>query len=421
MDYAPHVVDRLVQGVSLLYVHTDAPKWKLVRKRNGFGFERLWCYPNTTPRGEAFATISECLEWLIVMQRGVEKSLVPRALHLATQSFHALGREEICHLEGVFGCPVKKATVSAIYFWRDDLFLRPESADEQKFGKMARVFSEKGEPGTQIVFEPTLARKTLSLVNEGKSLFRIAEKLQLSEFALQNLVQKISAMAPWELSAERDDIAKFLNEIDQRHRRALSRSAKNAAEFVADLVQKQEVLRGIDIGGGELDVTEVFLRELRSLSSCRIQLEVVDPVLSHKDDSMEARACRIQGELGVDVQFKPLWWSEFSATTEPQQQFDFAVGFQLLSLMDDHSISHLFKTLIGYLKRGGRFFAAVEPFDRATMSKYQVRNYTFFQRPVHWYHEMARRAGLEPVSSSFLLAHCDDETSMMANIRLEKV
>lgn len=420
MDHAPTVRDRLVAGARLLYVHTDAPRWELRPRGDAFDFARMWRYTNTTGRGEAFATVSDMHEWLIVMQRGVSEPIRPLSIALASALYMALGRDEISALEGAFGCRIRNASESTLRFGPKDLGQRPEGGSRTNFAAMAKRLVMSEAPSVPPIIDPSMLADITRRVYMGERAEEIAGSLGMPLDKFLGLFLFATGVPPWSFWSDNVAQSRRLDDLDSRHRKALGQSAQNAAEYISKLHRPGIALRGMDIGGAELDVTEIFLRRLIDITGAEIGIDVVDPVLSHADQMISKRMARMTGELGANVSIRPMWWNDFVEAAPSDAQYDFAIGFQLLSLMDDSGIRFLFESLRKLLRPGGRFFAAVEPFDRATLPRYKARGYTFYSRPVHWYHEMARQAGLSSRPSDLMPAHRGDERSMMMSLLLER-
>lgn len=420
MDHAPTVRDRLVAGARLLYVHTDAPRWSLRPKGDAFDFARMWRYTNTSCRGEAFATISDMHEWLIVMQRGVAEPIRPLSIALASALYSALGRDEIRALEGAFGCRITSANESSLRFEPKDLRHRPVGGSRTDFTTMARHLTMSEPPSVTPLLDPSMLAYITQLAYRGERAEKIAASLGMPLDRFLSLFLFATGVHPWSFWSDNTAQSRWLHDLDSRHRKALGHAAQAAAEYISDMHRPGLILKGLDIGGGELDVTEIFLRRLIDLTGAEIGIDVVDPVLSRADEMISRRMDRMTGELGADVTLRPMWWNDFVEAAPSDAQYDFAIGFQLLSLMNDASIRFLFGSLRRFLRPGGRFFAAVEPFDRATLPRYKARGYKFYSRPVHWYHEMARQSGLSSKPSGLMPAHRGDERSMMLNLLIEK-
>lgn len=420
MDHAPTVRERLVAGARLLYVHTNAPRWELHPKGDVFDFVRMWRYTNTTCRGEAFATVSDMHEWLIVMQRGVAEPIMPLSITLASALYAALGCDEIRALEGAFGCRIKRANESSLKFTRKDLKQKPAGGNHANFLALARRLVMSGTPSVTPIIDPSVLADITRRVYRGERAEKIAGSLGMPLENFLGLFVFATGVSPWSFWSDNIAQSRWLGDLDSRHRAALGQSAQNAAEYVSELHRPGFALKGIDIGGGELDVTEVFLRKLYDMTGAEVDIEVVDPVLSRSDETVSRRIDRMTSELGIGITLKSMWWGDFVKTAPTGAQYDFAIGFQLLSLMNDASIRFLFGSFRKLLRPGGRFFAAVEPFDRATLPRYKARGYKFYSRPVAWYHEMVRQAGLRSRPSGIFLAHRGDERAMMLNLLIER-
>lgn len=420
MDFAPAVETRLRVGARLLYVHTDDPRWEFVRQRGGVRFERRWRYNNTSGRGEAFATISDFREWLIVMQRGVPEPINPASLRLSNDVYYALGREEIRNLEGAFGCRIHPAHLSAMLFNDEEMSYRPLQGDHGKFNRMVRDLLGAPRPSTRPLLDPSLLKEMVRRVNNSDQPETIAEALDISTEEFLKIFRKASALEPWCFRLDATAPSRWERALDRRHRKALSEVARLAAEEVTTLHPNRQRLRAVDIGGGTLEVTEGFLSQLRRRTGIPIDLVVVDDVLSQPDDVLRHRKERIESELHVTVELVGRWWRDYAAEVHSDSSFDFAVTFQLLSLMKDVDIENLFTSLCRILRPGGTFFAAFEPFDRVTLPRYEDRGYEFYPRSVDWYREMARSSGLVDFQSDLRPAHRGDDRSMMASFTVRR-
>ncbi|MFH1829904.1 MAG: hypothetical protein ABH871_03910 [Pseudomonadota bacterium] len=418
MDAAPSVLERMLIGAKLLYVHAGDPKWELDHRREDVHFRRMWRYDNTTHRAEAFAAISEFKEWLIVMQRGVFECIRPHSIVLSSDLHRALATEEQQRVEGMFGCDLTIGDKSTLMFPGKVLGYRSEIGNRGRFARFQKRLEARAMPTTfaEASADHRLIAEIIKSLRSGKPYDKIAQTLGMQPKELVSLFRSQVGLEPWSFMLDDVSLSAWLNAIDERHRAALHASARDAAKYIASMSARNHKLRGVDLGGGSLEVTEIFLRELRKLTGLNVELDVIDPVLSNVSSSIHMRQNRIQQELGIAVNLKPYEWLDFVKHKRPHQEYDFAVSFQLLSLLPDNVMRETFKTLHQSLRHRGRLFAAFEPFDRTTLKRYDGQ--TYYQRTIDWYHDQARQAGFDVKLASAHLAHEEDNSSIMANLKL---
>lgn len=392
MDVAVDIGDRLKTGISLMPAHTDDPKWELADGDGAFYLIRNWNYANTLFRAEAFASISEFREWLIVMQRHIRQPVQPMGIELTRQLYQALESDELHHVARFFGCDVRLSGRNSIIF--------PSCVLDYP--------SERGDP------EKLVALRSELMKGISQNIVRFKRRRSCGSC----LNAELQVSGERECADNEPGSSTFLSAIDIRHREALSLATKDGADYIAELGRRSSELCGIDIGGGFLEVTEVFLRRLASKAAARIKLSVVDPELSHIPRHLCERRERIEKELGAQIELKGMRWLEYASMLPAGSRFDFAVAFQLLSLLPSDEVERTFTCLRDYLGPGGRFFAVFEPYDRVTLAKYD--SLRFYQRPVEWYREVARRAGFIPGATTVHTAHEGEPSSALVCFRFVK-
>ena len=382
MDLAADIRDRLITGISLMPAHTDDPKWELENDKGLFHLIRNWKYSNTSPRAEAFAAISEFREWLIVMQRHISIPVQPIGIEFKNNLYNSLAPDELKHIARFFGCNICLSSKNAIVFPSSTLGYGSDNGDPEKLSSL-------------------------------KS--RLLGKLSQNTISISKPIGQVH-IDTWLKSKNKElDVSKFLTCLDERHREALSLATNDGANYIAELGHSSNVLNGIDIGGGFLEVTDIFLRKLMAKNQAHIKLTVIDPELSHPPSHLYKRKERLEHELDVAIELKPVRWLEFAESFKTDSKFDFAVAFQLLSLLPTNELEHTLITLRNCLKPCGRFFAAFEPYDMATLKQYN--KLTFYQRPIEWYREVARRAGFIPHATTIHTAHNGNPLSAMVCFR----
>lgn len=205
------------------------------------------------------------------------------------------------------------------------------------------------------------------------------------------------------------------DDLDSRHRAALHEAALDAADYLAPLAGKFGKLTGVDIGGGDLKVPEIFLPYLSAKISVPVELIVVDPALRCPSPDVLRRKLRLEKELGVSVALEGRRWDVFEKSLSRDRRFDFAVSFQTLSLLTLREVRDTFETLAERLVPDGRFFTAFEPFDQATLPQYW--DLVFHPKPVEWYRECALQTGFLAEPTTLYPAHAGDPGQAMVGFR----
>ncbi len=390
MDLAENVYQRLVTGFETMSAYADDPKWELKIEGESFRLVRRWHYPNTTPRGECFAAVSELREWLIVMQRHIREPLQPLSICLPPKLFQSLEEDERKHLAGVLGVSVGEAKEVSFSFPLAALDFLSHHHDPDKF-----VFLQKNLAGESVRQPRRPVQKPLDIFPSELSL---ASK---PSFDLRG--------------GKKSD--PHLLELDHRHRAALHHAALDAAAYISELGEGRKEISGIDIGGGSLAITEVFLRYLAAKTDARICLTVVDPVLKKLPELVQEKIGRMERELKIAIEIVPKPWSDFEKDLSPEKKFDFAFSCQLCSMLQTEEAFCLFRGLKRRLAKGGRAFFAFEPYDQATLPQY--RHLVFYRRPLDWYRECLRQAGLSTDITTCYPAHAGEAEQIFSCLRIK--